>query len=166
MGLAGDLAAEDEAGFTAGAYLVQRRVIVVLHFHAEPADVGGHLEQVVGTEQVVLSGGHAGSPLTGQRPPRQARTIAPGLIQVALDVVDHGLGGGQVAGGQKHEQPVGSRLEGVQLSVRRDVVDPGVGAGIGGHHQTGLQPEPHAIGHSVGASAEQTLQASGHGAHR
>lgn len=50
MGLAGDLTAEDEAGFTAGAYLVQRRVIVVLHLHAQPADVGGHFEQVVGTE--------------------------------------------------------------------------------------------------------------------
>jgi hypothetical protein len=160
MGLAEDLAAEDEAGLAAGAHLVQGRVVLGLHLHAQPADVGGHLEQVAGAEQVMVPGARvrAGSP--------QSHRGSTGPVQVALDLVDHSLGRGQVAGGQEHEQPVGSRLEDVQLPVRRDVVDTGVGPGVGRHHQAVLQPEPDAIGHDPGASAEKTLQARGHRAHR
>ncbi|MFM7649155.1 MAG: hypothetical protein ACKO50_14040 [Cyanobium sp.] len=69
------------------------------------------------------------------------------LVQVALDPVEHRLGGGQVARRQQHEQPVGCRLEHMHLAVGGDVVHPRIGARIGGEYQARVQQKGHAVGH-------------------
>jgi len=58
--------------------------------------------------------------------------IAPavGLSQVALDLLAHGLGGGQVAC-REHHQATRHRLEPVHLGVDTAVIHAGAGAGIG-----------------------------------
>ena len=52
------------------------------------------------------------------------------VVEVALDPVEHLLGGGQVAGRLDEERAVLGRLEHEQLPVGADVVDAGVGAGV------------------------------------
>jgi hypothetical protein len=47
----------------------------------------------------------------------------------------------------RHEDPVRGRLERVQLAVGADVVDPGVGAGVGQEDEAVLEAERDAIGH-------------------
>ena len=76
----------------------------------QPADVEGGLEEV-------LDG-------------RQALARAGGR-QVAVDPRQHLMGGGQAAGRLQHEGPVVAGVQHVQLAVGPDVVDAGVGAGVG-----------------------------------
>ena len=97
------------------------------HLPVEPTEVQGRLEQLA-------DGGQA--------------LVLPGRLEVLLDAVEHLLGGGEAAGGLDDEDPVRGRLEHVQLAVGADVVDAGVGAGVGEEDESLVEAHGEAVGHS------------------
>ena len=70
--------------------------------------------------------------------------------QVAVDAVEHLLRRGQVAGRLEHEDAVGRGAQHVQLAVGADVVDAGVGAGVGEEHEALVEAHREAVGHGGG----------------
>jgi hypothetical protein len=68
-------------------------------------------------------------------------------LRVGVGVVRHrllqpgdgGLGDRQVAGGHDADDALARVLEQVHLAIGRDVVEPGIGAGVRQHHDAGLQ---------------------------
>ena len=158
MGLAGDLAPQDEAGFAAGASLPQGRGEGPLHCHAEAAHVVGRLEQVAGREQIMALVRWAGRGRL-RRLGRSHGAVAPianhrggrgGVIKVQIpaDPVQHRLGGAEVARRHQHEQPIRGGLEHMELAVAGDVIHPRIGAAVGYEHQAALEQEANAIGHA------------------
>ena len=121
--LAGDLAAEDERR---RRRVAERRPVPLVDLAAEPPDVDRRLVQV--------------------RHGRQALVVA-GRGEVGVDAVEHLVGGGQRACRLQHEQPVVAGPQHVQLAVGADVVDAGVGAGVGEEDQALVEAEGHAVGH-------------------
>ena len=123
--LAGDLAAEDE----------RRRRRRPERLPVRGDDLPRHLPDVQrGFEQVLHR--------------RQVLVLARAR-QVALDAVEHLLGRRQAARRLEHEHPVGRRGDDVQLAIGPDVVDPGVGAGVGEEEEALVQSHGEAIGHVV-----------------
>src|SRR5690606_14997578 len=57
------------------------------------------------------------------------------------------LGGGQVAGGGNHDNPLTSDLEGKQLGKCCNVVNAGIGAGIRSHDNAFIEDHSYAVGH-------------------
>jgi hypothetical protein len=105
--------------------------MLLLNRHVDPPHIGRRLEEVVAVAKITIP----------------SSRLIRGSIEIAADPADHLLGGGQIAGRQQHEQPIRRRLEHIELAVGGDVVDPGIGAGIGDQHQALLQPVANAVGH-------------------
>ena len=90
---------------------------------------------------------------------RQALVVA-GRGEVGVDAVEHLLGGGEAAGRLEHEHAVGRRAEHVQLAVGADVVDAGVGAGVGEEHEALVEAEGEAVGHGRRITTSRVAAAS------
>ena len=73
--------------------------------------------------------------------------MVAGHGQVALDPVEHLVRGREAAGRLEHEQPVIGRPQDVQLAEGADVVEAGVGAGVGQEDETLVQSECEAVRH-------------------
>ncbi len=95
-------------------------------FLAQPTEVQGGLEQMGDRGQALL--------LAGMR-------------QVLGDPVEHLLRRGQVARGLHHERAVGPGVDHVQLAVGADVVEAGIGAGVGDEDQGVFEAQGEAVGH-------------------
>ena len=67
---------------------------------------------------------------------------------------DHGLGDGQIAGGEQHEDALARLRPSVELLELADIVDARIGPGVGGHDQALVKQQSHAIGHVESASSE------------
>jgi hypothetical protein len=94
---------------------------------ADTADVQRRFEQVV----------HGGE-----------RLVVARRGEVAVDAVEDLLRGREVPGGLDDEQAVVAGLHDVQLAVRRDVVDAGVGARVGQEDEPLVETQGEAVGHS------------------
>jgi hypothetical protein len=55
------------------------------------------------------------------------------------ELVEYLVGGGQVAGRLEHEESVVVGTEHVQFAIAADVVDPGIGAGVGHEQQAFIE---------------------------
>ena len=104
---------------------LQRLAVLGRDLAAQPTDVERGLEEVVDRGQA----------------------LARRLAEVAVDAVEHLLGRRQVAGRLEHEDPVGRGPEHVQLAVGADVVDAGVGAGVGEEDEALVEAQGEAVGH-------------------
>ena len=69
------------------------------------------------------------------------------FLQVALDLRDHGLAGGQVARGEQHQGPIVGDREAVHLAVGADPVGTGIGPRVGTEYESFLESDGEAIGH-------------------
>ena len=114
MGLAADLATEDEGGGAAGSRLLQGRFVFFLNGLTDATDVSSGFKEIVAMPQILAS------------PPLQIRRA----VQIPADPTDHRLGGGQAPRRQQYEQPIRCRLKPMHLAVTGDVVDSRTGAGI------------------------------------
>ncbi len=101
---------------------------VVLHL------AHGHAYQLGGPE-------HRGRVLQGLQ--------LPGVrIEQALGQDAQGrLGDGEVSRSGDGQGALAGRLIDAQLAIGRDVVEPGVGAGVGEHHQAFFDQDSGAVGH-------------------
>ena len=97
---------------------------------AESTDVQRCLEEVL----------HRGEALT-----------VPRLVHVLCDPVEHLLGGGEVAGRLQHEGAVRPGVDHMELAVGADVVEPGVGSGVGDEEQGVGEARRKAVGHRRGS---------------
>ena len=77
--------------------------------------------------------------------------IFPALAQHAHDR----LADRQVAGGRDRHDALAGLGEDMQLAERRDVVDAGIGAGVGEHHQAVTNQNSAAIGHELARSPDR-----------
>ncbi len=80
--------------------------------------------------------------------------------QVAVDPIEHLLGGGQVACRLDHECPVGGRAQNVHLAVQADVVDPGTGARVGQEDDAVVEAKGEAVGHARRPAARAASSAA------
>ena len=68
-------------------------------------------------------------------------------LEIAPQIVEHGLGRGEVARSQNDDQAVLGGLEDVHLAIGADVVDAGRGARVRGEHQAILELQCQAVSH-------------------
>ncbi|MNI51402.1 hypothetical protein D3C73_1061300 [compost metagenome] len=126
---AGNLPAEDQRRLGVHPVMAVFGVLVLhLAVHQQGADVGRSLEQVGHVAQV-------------RRAP---------LVCIALQPRHQQLRRGQVAGGHHHVGGLAGVFEHVQFAVHADIVQRGIGAGVGGEDQALVHLDSNAIGH-VGA---------------
>ena len=97
------------------------------HLAAQTPQVQGRFEEVVDLGQALAGVG----------------------VQVSPDPVEHLLGGGEAPGGLDDEDLLGSGLDEVEFPVGADVVDAGVGPGVGQEDQPLVEPQSQAIGHGA-----------------
>jgi hypothetical protein len=64
-----------------------------------------------------------------------------------MQQIDHGLGDGEVAGREQHQDPLTRLVEGGHFAEGVDLVDPGVGPRIGQEHQPGVHQQADAVSH-------------------
>ena len=81
--------------------------------------------------------------------------------EIGVDPVEHLLGGGQGAGGLEQEHAVAAGAQHVQLAVGADVVDAGVGPGVGEEDEPLVEAEGEAVGHQGLASGRATASSCG-----
>ena len=95
---------------------------------------------------------------------RRQALAGAGVGEVAVDARQHLVGGGQAAGRLQHEDAVVAGVQHVELAVRPDVVDAGVGAGVGQEDEAGVEAHREAVGHGdrlpAGGGSAATRSAS------
>jgi hypothetical protein len=64
-----------------------------------------------------------------------------GLVQE----IHHGLGDGEIAGGQQHQHAIVGALERRHLAEGVDLIDAGVGPRVGQHHEAGVDQQADAV---------------------
>jgi hypothetical protein len=127
VALALELAGEQEgrARIALRTYVL---AVVGHDFAQHPADRAGGIEHGADGEQVARAG-LVGKTLGEER--------------------DHRLGGGEIARREQDHDPLARPLEHGELAHGRDVVDSGVGAGVGGEHQAAPDQDTDTIGHGL-----------------
>ena len=75
------------------------------------------------------------------------RVLAAIGLRFFAEQGDRRLGDGEIAGGDQHEHAFSLTLPHMQLLEGGDVVNPGIGAGIGRQNDSSFQHHSHAISH-------------------
>ncbi len=81
-----------------------------------------------------------------------------GVGQPFLEDAERHLSDREVAGAGHRQNPFARRLVDAQLAIGRDVVEPGVGAGVGQHHQAFVDEDSGAVGHVVFQTSASPLR--------
>ena len=123
------------------------------------AEQQGHVEADALRRRLPLGVAHLG-PRKAHRAPDELRGMqhvgrvhdtfhdaALGMLDPVADQIDDALRHREIARGGKHQHALAGPLEEIQLAEGRDVVEPGVGARIGDHHQSIAHQNAATIGH-------------------